>query len=382
MRQHKQVLVVGAGPVGLMTALELHDRGIGVSIVDRKEAGDARSYAVVLHPRVLRSLIDRGLTQTLLWQGCALNEVVLFTDGEKRATLHLMPASEVSGGGLSLPQNVLRSALEGALRDRGIDVRYRHDLVSVEAQSSAVVAGLVGPDGRTTTVVADFVVGADGQDSTVRKLLGIELAPRGPRESYVFFDVPKHPLSGTQVQLTLTDTFSSAIIPLHGGMMRFAFQLPIVPRAPDLTLLKDLIAQRMPWHHDDVEGIEWSGAGAFRRAVVDQFGKDRVWLAGDAAHATSPLGVQSLNVGLHEARELAATIVECVRNGSPTLLAARYQARRQAEWNRLLASTPNAPLPPRVPDWVKRHLPRIVASLPASGDDLDDLLDQLGVSLL
>jgi 2-polyprenyl-6-methoxyphenol hydroxylase-like FAD-dependent oxidoreductase len=366
--------------VGLLTALELHERGISASVVDRKEAGDARSYAVVLHPRVLRALIDRGLTQTLIWQGCELKEVVLFTEGERRATLHLMPASEVSGGGLSLPQNVLRSALEGALRDRGIDVRYQHNLVSLEAGSSSVVADLVGPEGATT-VVAEFVIGADGHDSTVRKLLDIELTSKGPSESYVFFDVPKDPLSGTQVQLVFTDALSSAIIPLHGGMMRYAFQVPSAPRTMDLALLKDLLARRMPWRGDDVETIEWSGGGEFRRAAVEQFGRDRVWLAGDAAHATSPLGVQSLNVGLHEASELAAIVVECLRNASPALLAARYQARRQAEWNRLLATTPGAPLSARVPDWVKRHLPRIVASLPASGDDLDDLLDQLGVSL-
>jgi 2-polyprenyl-6-methoxyphenol hydroxylase-like FAD-dependent oxidoreductase len=381
MTSRSQVLVVGAGPVGLMAALELHERGMRVSVVDRKGAGDARSYAVVLHPRVLRALIDRGLTQTLIWQGCELKEVVLFTDGKQRATLHLMPASEVSGGGLSLPQNVLRSALEGALRDRGIDVRYGHGLVSLKTSSASVVAELVGPDGGDT-VVADYVVGADGHESTVRKLLGIELKTKGPSESYVFFDVPKDPLSGTQVQLVLTDKWASAIIPLHGGMMRYAFQVPAAPVTMDSALLKELLAQRMPWRSDDPESVEWSGRGQFQRAAVDQFGRDRVWLAGDAAHATSPLGVQSLNVGLHEARELATTIVECVRNASPALLQTRYQLHRQTEWNRLLATSPGAPFRHGLPDWVHRHLPRIVASLPASGDDLDDLLDQLGVSLL
>jgi 2-polyprenyl-6-methoxyphenol hydroxylase-like FAD-dependent oxidoreductase len=380
MRRHSQALIVGAGPVGLMAALELHERGIRVSVIDRKEAGDARSYAVVLHPRVLRALVERGLTQTLIWQGCELKEVVLFTDGKPRATLHLMPASAVSVGGLSLPQNVLRSALEGALRDRGIDVRYGHGLVSLKTSSSSVVAELAGPDGGET-VVADYVVGADGHDSTVRKLLGIELNSKGPSESYVFFDVPNDPFSGTQFQLVLTDTSASAIIPLHGGMMRYAFQVPSAPLTVNSVLFRELLAQRMPWRSDDLGSVEWSGSGRFHRAAVDQFGRDRVWLAGDAAHATSPLGVQSLNVGLHEARELAATIVECVRNTSPALLQTRYQARRQIEWKRLLATTPGAPLRSGLPDWVKRHIPRIVASLPASGDDLDDLLDQLGVSL-
>jgi 2-polyprenyl-6-methoxyphenol hydroxylase-like FAD-dependent oxidoreductase len=166
-------------------------------------------------------------------------------------------------------------------------------------------------------------------------------------------------------------------------MMRYAFQLTAAPPGmPDRTVLKDLLSVRMPWHKNIPEHVEWSGVRSFGRRVVDRFGKGRVWLAGDAAHATSPLGVQSLNVGLHEARELAATLADCIRAESPDPLRSHYEVKRRAEWNRLLASNPGAPLAPQVPDWVRRHLAQIVSWLPASGDDLDDLLDQLGVNLL
>jgi 2-polyprenyl-6-methoxyphenol hydroxylase-like FAD-dependent oxidoreductase len=378
-----QVLVVGAGPVGLMAALQLHQRGIRVSIVDQNDRGDARSYAVGLHPRVLQTLIGLGLSETLRFQGCPLKHVTIFSEGEQRAVLKLPAASEVADGGLTLPQNVLRHALERTLHERGIDVRYRHRVVSLETGPRSVQIRLEGSDAWPAAADVDFVVGADGRESTVRKLLGLELVPKGPSETYVFFDVPRDPRAGNQVRLAFTDTFSSAMIPLHGGRMRYAFQVAATPQnPPDPALLHDLLAVRMPWHRDTLERAEWSGVGTFGRAVVNLFGKGRVWLAGDAAHATSPLGVQSLNVGLHEARELAMTLNDCLRAGSPDLLHSRYETHRRAEWNRLLASGPGAPLSPRVPEWVRRHLSQIISALPASGDDLDDLLDQLGVALL
>jgi 2-polyprenyl-6-methoxyphenol hydroxylase-like FAD-dependent oxidoreductase len=383
MSPQTQVLIVGAGPVGLMTALELHNRGINARIVEEKDKSDARSFAVVLHPRVLGTLIDLGLSETLLWQGCPLKHVAVFTEGEKRATLKLRAASEASEGGLTLPQNVLRHALERTLHERGIDVCYRQHLASLELNPASVHVRLTGPDAPASTLVTDFVVGADGRGSTIRAQLGLTFVPKGADETYAFFDVPRDPRAGNRIELALTGELSSAMIPLHGGMMRYAFQLAAAPlEILDLKLLRALLAERLPWHHDAPERIEWSGVATFGRGVVDRFGYGRVWLAGDAAHATSPLGVQSLNVGLCEARELAATIADCARAGSLELLGSRYETQRRAEWNRLLAANPGAPLPPRVPQWVRQHLSRLISSLPVSGDDLDDALDQLGVSLL
>jgi 2-polyprenyl-6-methoxyphenol hydroxylase-like FAD-dependent oxidoreductase len=382
MEQQTQVLVVGAGPVGLMTALELHERGVRVSVIEENDQRDARSYAVVLHPRTLRGLIDRGIGQALVWQGCPLKHVVIFSDGEKRAALNLPPASEVSEGGLSLPQGVLRDALEQALSSRGIPVRYGRRLVSVDQDETGVRSHWVSASGTPGSVLADFVVGADGRNSTVRKLLGVELRAQGPKETFLFFDVPRDPRSGVQIELALSARTSSAMIPLHGGMMRYAFQTSEPPpRTPDRALLLDLRATRMPWHRDDIEHFEWSGVGEFGPALVDRFGDRRVWLAGDAAHQTSPLGVHSLNVGLFEAHELATGLTECLRGASRAVMGPRYEARRQTEWHRLLGSGADARLERKVPTWVRAHLAKLIPSLPASGDDLDDLLDQLGVSL-
>jgi 3-(3-hydroxy-phenyl)propionate hydroxylase len=380
---HTRALVIGAGPVGLFTALELLERGVGVTIVDQKDPFDAQSFAVVLHPRMLAELIDRGLGEPLVWQGCPLKRVLIYSDGVKRATAELPAGSAVSEGGLTLPQSVLRRALESALRARGTEVRYRHRLVSLEQSATSVLARLSDPDGTSLSVQADFVLAADGHDSTVRKLIGVELLPRGSDEIYAFFDVSGDSSAGFQSELAFTGAFNDAMMPLHGGMRRYAFQLSDTPsHPPDPIFLRELQSVRMPWHHGEAERVEWSGVAKFRRAVADHFGQGRVWLVGDAAHATNPLGVQSMNVGLYEGRQVAGLVDECLRGAPLHIFESRYEARSQSEWNRLLQPNLGGGLSPRVPAWIRDHVVRLVSCLPASGDDLDDLLDQLGVTLL
>jgi 2-polyprenyl-6-methoxyphenol hydroxylase-like FAD-dependent oxidoreductase len=105
-------------------------------------------------------------------------------------------------------------------------------------------------------------------------------------------------------------------------------------------------------------------------------------LAGDACHATSPLGAQSLNVGLREVRDLADGMAECLLGGSVEHLGLRYETQRKLEWRRLLGIGGPPMLGARTPLWARAHLADLLAGLPAAGDDLDDLLSQLGVTVL
>jgi hypothetical protein len=135
----------------------------------------------------------------------------------------------------------------------------------------------------------------------------------------------------------------------------------------------------MPWYGGSTRSFEWSGSAEFHSALVNRFGEGRVWLAGDAAHVTGPLGGQSINVGMHEADDLATRIVHALRDRKFDSVGLHYTQQRHIEWGRLFGTGPSKPDVSRAPDWVKRHIGALLPSLPASGDDLDDLLDQLGV---
>ena len=143
--------------------------------------------------------------------------------------------------------------------------------------------------------------------------------------------------------------------------------------------LQRLVEQRAPWFEGKLKELVWSTDIQFERRLARQFGRGRCWLAGDAAHQTSPVGMQSMNGGLIEAAELASRIKKILREGASLDLLTAYNDKRREEWQRLLG-VEGAPIPTeKASPWVKAHSDRIPACLPASGMDLTLLLHWLGL---
>jgi 2-polyprenyl-6-methoxyphenol hydroxylase-like FAD-dependent oxidoreductase len=378
MTTRTQVLVVGAGPVGLMAALRLREQGVDVRVIDQQAEHGIHTFPVVLHPTTLRLLEAVGMADALFWRGRSVSHLAVYTDGERRAVLDLPRAAGISPGALTLPQDTLRKALMTALHNRGVAIEWNTRLASLQQDEHAVRGWLEARvPGQRSTFEAEYAIGADGYDSAVRSALGIELVEHGPLQSYAFFDATSG-RAGTEAQLAISEVSSNAFYPIQGGVARFSFQLTgALDRAPDLTALRELIAARMPWHHEQIQTCEWGGVAEFRHALATRFGVGRVWLAGEAAHLTGPLGVQSLNVGLDEASELALRIGQVLRHPAREQFGEDYDARRTLQWHELLGLTERASLGPRSPAWAWRHLSRLLSCMPASGRDLDDLLEQL-----
>jgi 2-polyprenyl-6-methoxyphenol hydroxylase-like FAD-dependent oxidoreductase len=393
MESKAQVLVVGAGPIGLMTALHLKHRGVGVKIVDQAESGSAHSFAVVLHPCTVEMLAELGLIEPLRWQGHSFNRMAVYANGERVARLTLPVDGELANGGLTLPQDVLRSALESALRAAGVEVEYGHTFAHLEQRGEEVHSWLAKPShsaseggnsktrGQESCVVSTFLIGADGFQSAIRERLGIASIQVGKARAFGFFDVPQPACAGTTAELAIGE-YTSAMYPLRGGCTRYSFELPALPdHELRLKELRELQRERLPWHSTRLDGIEWSGARSFQPAFAERFGYWRTWLVGDACHVASPIGAQSLNVGLREARELAYAVADCLKGGKLEHLSSGYAEQRRLEWRRLLAIGERS-FGERAPAWAVRHFEQLISCLPASRDDLDDLLEQLGISVL
>lgn len=394
MEATAQVLVVGAGPVGLMTALHLKRRGIQVRVVDQVEPESARSFAVTLHPRTVEMLAEFGLVEPLRWQGHSFERIALFTDGERRALLTLPVDGEFAEGGLTVPQDVLRAGLESMLRSADVPVEYGLKFSGLQQHSTQVHSRLLKSRGGASEheksapatgeldVVSEFVIGADGFQSSVRNCLGIALRKVGRERPFAFFDVPHPPPAGPTAEFALVP-HPSAMYPLRDGRTRYCFELPALPERPLGVLeLDQLLRARMPWHSFRLHDVEWSAVRAFQPALAERIGRDRVWLVGDACHVANPLGAQSLNVGLREARDLAEAIADTLHGRELAHLAQGYGGQRQLEWRRLLALGEKPSFSPRTPPWAIQHFELLLSSLPASRDDLDDLLEQLGITVL
>jgi len=385
-----QVLVVGGGPVGLLAALRLRQRGVEVRVVDQQSEHRAHSFPVVLHPQSLRLLQDVGVSAALFWRGRPVTRLTVYTEHERRAVLELPKVPGIGAGVLTLPQDGLRQALCNALRERGVNVEYDTRLAMLQQDARSVWGRLVheepsrlllsGYRSEINAFQADFVIGADGYDSTVRSALGIELVNHGKLESFAFFDAPSS-RAGHEAHLALSEDYCNSIFPLQGGKARFSFQLGrSLNKVLDASALQDLVMARTPWFTEPVTGCDWSGVAEFRRALASSFGQGRVWLAGEAAHLTGPLGVQSLNVGLDEANDLALRIADALSSPGTPSFGSHYEAHRSRQWRELLGLSESVQPRPDCAEWTRRHLSHLAACLPASEGDLKELLAQLRLS--
>jgi 2-polyprenyl-6-methoxyphenol hydroxylase-like FAD-dependent oxidoreductase len=389
-----EVLVVGAGPVGLVTALFLQHYGVRVEIIDMHERTTQHSYALAIHPSALQVLDEVGLSEGLIGTGRKLTKVAFYEGRHRRAEIDYSVLASRHPYLLVVRQSLLERAAEAALRKKNLKVRWRHRLQSLDADGATPRAEVVKLDQvamgypvarsewvvvQSQTIRPTYVIGADGYDSAVRRIAGVEMAEYGSGQVFSIYEIEAAGELPGEVRVILDPGLTSVCWPLEEGRCRWGFQVQdAAEHAGSMERLEQLIAARAPWWTAKPTQIYWSTHALFESRLTRSFGKGGVWLAGDAAHQAAPVGVHSMNLGLVEARELAARIAGSLRGeGSPSLLE-EFAAETQEAWQWLLGATVHA-LPGADP-WARQAGARILACMPASGGDLEPLLRQIGLT--
>lgn len=378
-----EVAVVGAGPVGLMAAISLKSAGVDVQIFDAGRRTAAHSYALVLHPSTLLLLARFGLAAGCIEAGRAVTSLGLYEGSKRCGEIDFARLGGTYPYVVVLPQARLESMFEAALAKLGVKVQWDHRVSGLETSAESIrltVAKLdkvsTGyPIAHTEVVVdkviergAKFVVAADGYDSFVRRRLGLTYADQGRGRLYTVFQFETRGDAPSDGRLMIEDDRVGGYWPLPDGRCRFSFPIGAESdHRPDAARLAELLAARAPWFRGEVSRIEWTALGLFERKLASSFGADWVWMAGDAAHLTGPLGGQSMNVGLREADDLAVRLVRVLRPGAPSGLLEGYAASRAAEWRGLFGAD--------AAYGSRRAL--LLPCIPASGDDLRMLLEQV-----
>ena len=414
MREERtEVLVVGGGPVGLLTAILLAEAGIEVRLIDCEERTAARSYACALHGRTLKLLSQMGLAAPVIERGRRVQLMAFYDGATRRAELKL---SELGGEFpfmVILPQNVFESVLEERLRKLGVTVNWKHRFDDVQSAGETVVANVEELGGTGTgyivphweTVVksnfpirAQFLVGADGHGSLVRRRLGIENTQVGGQTFFAAYEFVPEEKVEDEVRVVLDDSTTNVLWPLAGNRYRWTFQVlkgeiasefpekerrgvRFAEKAVDEKIrqyVQKVAKQRAPWFSAGVKGITWCTEVVFEQRVARQFGRDRCWLAGDAAHQTGPVGVQSMNVGMAEAATLAGVLRKVLREKAPLSALETCGAEWQGEWRRLLGLTGGLKPRSETSPWARERAGRILSCLPASHEELGRLAGQLG----
>jgi 2-polyprenyl-6-methoxyphenol hydroxylase-like FAD-dependent oxidoreductase len=408
-----EVLVVGAGPVGLVAALFLQQHGVRVEIVDMHQRTHQHSYALAIHPRTLRILDEAGLADGLIGAGRTLTKVAYYHGRERRAEIDYSLLNSRHPYLLVLRQSLLERAAEEALRQKHLKVLWDHRLQSLEADGATPRVEVAKLDQvasgypiaraewvvvRSATIRPALVIGADGYDSAVRRMSGIEMETFGTGQVFSVYEIEAAGDLPAEVRVILDPDLTSVYWPLEEGRCRWGFQIrDDSEHEASMVRLEQLIAERAAWWTARPTGIYWSTLGLFESRLARRFGQGAVWLAGDAAHQAAPVGVHSMNSGLVEAHELAARVTRILREGGAASLLEQFAASTHDAWHWLLGTASSAaPLEPReagapasrevralpgADPWVRETGGRILACVPASGDDLEPLLRQIGLTI-
>jgi 2-polyprenyl-6-methoxyphenol hydroxylase-like FAD-dependent oxidoreductase len=390
-----EVLVVGAGPVGLATALFLQRYGVRVEIVDMHQRTNRFSYALAIHPRTLGILREAGLADALIEVGRKLTTVAYYEGRERRAEIDYSRLASSHPYLLIVRQSLLEKAIAEALHRDNLQILWEHRLQALDAAGGAPLAEVATleqaatgyPVARSESMVVrsetlrpNYVIGADGYDSAVRRMAGIEMDEHGAGQLFSVYEVEAEGDLPVEARIMLDPDLTNVYWPLEKGRCRWGFQIADA-EAHDASMvrLEQLIAAKAPWCTARPTRIYWSTLGLFEPRLARSFGRGAVWLAGDAAHQASPIGVHSMNSGLLEARELASRISKIQRSGGAPSLVAQFATDMHDAWRQLFDPGRVRAVPGADP-WIRQNAARILACMPASGDELEPLLQQIGLT--
>uniref|UniRef100_A0AAU1IA62 FAD-dependent monooxygenase n=1 Tax=Streptomyces sp. NBC_00180 TaxID=2903632 RepID=A0AAU1IA62_9ACTN len=353
------VLIVGAGPVGLTAAAELRRQGVACRLIDRLLARLPYAKAVGVQPRTLEIWDRMGMVRAALEVAVPLRGQLMYADGVEQARIELRLPPEVPYVFAALPQYETERILEEHLARFGTGIERGTELVGFTQHEDGVVSRIVTASGTQQELRSRFLIGCDGAHSTVRKQLGLAFEGGAFAEEYMLADVevdwslPQgygvravHHDAGGRVDDVLV------CIPLPGDR-RYRMSM-LVPdelsaardgtrgrpspetvahgleggRAPRIEHVQAVLDRLAP-QPTTASALRWSSVFRISHRLVDRYSVGRVFVAGDAAHIHPPTGAQGMNTGIQDAHNLAWKLALTLAGDARHQLLGSYDAERR-----------------------------------------------------
>ncbi|WP_020424300.1 FAD-dependent monooxygenase [Legionella tunisiensis] len=297
------VLVVGAGPVGLFCANELTRHGIPCRIIDKKAELSDKSKALGIHIRTLDVLEDCGFIDEILAQGLKV-EGALLKAHEK--LLVDVDFSLVEGDRhylVDLPQDKTERILHAGLVTKGLQVEWQTELTGIEQAANHTIATLKRADGSSEQVNAAWIIACDGSHSTLRHLVNADFLGATYKEVWWLADL--------HIDWNLPKNKMAIFVSHHGPMAAFPmgekrYRLVLVApegssidATPTIQDIEQAFKQRSAENATLSDPI-WLTQFGIHHRQIQQYRYGRLFFAGDAAHIHSPMGGQGLNTGIQD----------------------------------------------------------------------------------
>ncbi|MEV6235226.1 FAD-dependent oxidoreductase [Lentzea sp. NPDC051838] len=331
------VLVVGAGPAGLCTALMLAQHGVRVRIVDRKPGPVEQSRAAIVHARTLETLDRLGVAEAAIARGVPITDVAIHSSGKHVGEMPLAGKGEADQTRFPYALALEQFETERILGET-LDVEWGTEVTNLSDTGSGVEV-----ETGNGVITARWLVGADGASSAIRKFLGQEFEGETYEQSGLLADVTLDVDLGVKgMRLNLTPGGFVGILPLKSGRYRlFGVVPPYLHSGPQQQTvthesyapLDHEVLQR--WFDDyfkvdaKLDEVVWASMFRFHSRLAAKFRVGNAFLAGDAAHIHNPAGGQGLNLGVGDAVNLAWKLAQVVRGEAPEWLLDTYEEERR-----------------------------------------------------
>jgi 3-(3-hydroxy-phenyl)propionate hydroxylase len=358
MRENDRVLVVGAGPVGAVSALALVKKGIPVTLIEAEAEPPEDQRAATIHPPTVEMLVELGLEDEAFANDASGGMTAPLFHFRDRITGELVAVFDISllKGEVPYPfvvqweqYKLVRAAVPHIEASGIADVRFSTKVTDLEQGADYVEVTLSNADGKTEKIRGRYVIGADGGRSTVRRLADIEFEGFTWPERFIkigtSFDFgatgrgfcTRNYFSDPKEWLNLFKVKGNGPPGIWRGIM------PVPPDESDEQALSmDGIQRRLQGIHPRSGGYEipYHALYAVHQRVATTFNKGRVLLAGDAAHVNNPIGGMGMNGGIHDAMNLTAKLADVWFGRAGLEVFDRYtRQRRKAQVDYVQAQT-------------------------------------------
>ncbi len=339
------VLIVGAGPTGMVLALWLKKMGINIRVLDKASGPGTTSRAMLVQARTLELYRQLDLANAVLAGGRQVNAINYWVGGERKAHIDFGPIGE----GLTpypylevFPQDLHENLLVERLAQAGVSIQRNTEVLDYTDHGTHISARAVDASGNRSVYEAAWIVGCDGAHSIVRK--GIAAGFPGGTYQKLFY-VADVEASGPAVDGDANlDLEGSDLLLLfnygNDGRVRLIGTIDSDATAdPENLTFADVSSVAINKLHLDIRTVHWFSTYHVHHRVADHFTSGRAFIAGDAGHIHSPAGGQGMNTGIGDAINLAWKLAAVVRGEASETLLASYDAERLGFAHQLVETT-------------------------------------------
>ena len=332
-RNRVPVVIVGAGPTGVMLAIELARRGVEVRVLDKERSRPRETRAIGIHARTLEIFHQLGLVDQFLERGHRVDGFMIHTGAPREIEARFGRLDSPYPFMLTLSQEQTQRILDERLASLGVKIERATTVVDLRNEPDSVELRLNRAEERGEgTLTAGWVVGCDGAHSIVRGRVGLPFDGEDYGQDFLMAEArTEWPLRSDRFHVFAHTAGPLPMFPLPSG--RWRVFVPEVPNrsgeraAPDMQEIERLVAQRGPAGMRLTDPTLLAAFRCYRRSTKTMR-NGRVLLAGDAAHTHSPAGGQGMNTGLHDAFNLGWKLALVTQSQAPTELLDSYQAER------------------------------------------------------